>query len=301
MVGDGGVILPVWHHIGREEVIQRSPLLGNLVAVSTDRGIAAVVDELIRATEPPSSLTPPASASGPDPYAFNGQALLEQHGMSNFVLWRVTLHLQSLSTYTLAELYRLAQDHLQTRQTWFGVWIPVPDILAESNRTSPDADTLLYKSGDEYPQYRNLFGYKLAVIQPRTMVCSSIELTNAPDMIVDTTPLISDLLHLLIFLCRVHREEPLQPDVTVDVNAVVAAKASHQPRNDSFVAQNLISKYQLVPGRATMQFGCFDRPSYSRLLTKILGLFRNEQQNQVPFLPLDERRLGQWLDENASS
>jgi len=42
-------ILPVWHNVTANEIREYSPILADRVAVSTDRGIATVISEIIRA------------------------------------------------------------------------------------------------------------------------------------------------------------------------------------------------------------------------------------------------------------
>ena len=43
------VILPIWHDLGAAQVRARSPMLADRVAISSDRGVEAVVAEIIRA------------------------------------------------------------------------------------------------------------------------------------------------------------------------------------------------------------------------------------------------------------
>jgi hypothetical protein len=40
------IILPVWHNITKEEVLSYSPMLADIVALRTDRGIDAIGEEL---------------------------------------------------------------------------------------------------------------------------------------------------------------------------------------------------------------------------------------------------------------
>ncbi len=47
--GDGKVILPVWHHLTKEQIIQYSPLVAGKLAVSTDKGVQFVANEIFRA------------------------------------------------------------------------------------------------------------------------------------------------------------------------------------------------------------------------------------------------------------
>lgn len=42
------VILPVWHNVSREDVVQFSPTLADRVAVDSVRGLDAVIDEVMR-------------------------------------------------------------------------------------------------------------------------------------------------------------------------------------------------------------------------------------------------------------
>jgi ankyrin repeat protein len=48
-VSTGKVILPVWHHVNRAQVERFSPILADRVAVSTDKGLEPVVQEIQRA------------------------------------------------------------------------------------------------------------------------------------------------------------------------------------------------------------------------------------------------------------
>ena len=43
------VILPIWHKIGFQEVLECSPILADRVAVSTDKGLEYVVQRMLRA------------------------------------------------------------------------------------------------------------------------------------------------------------------------------------------------------------------------------------------------------------
>jgi hypothetical protein len=44
------VILPIWHEITREDVEKFSPILSGRLAVSTDKGLDYVINEIIKAT-----------------------------------------------------------------------------------------------------------------------------------------------------------------------------------------------------------------------------------------------------------
>jgi hypothetical protein len=54
------VILPVWHNITAEQIRDYSPTLADRVAVSSDRGLEHVVEELLRVIRPVSELVLPA-------------------------------------------------------------------------------------------------------------------------------------------------------------------------------------------------------------------------------------------------
>ena len=49
--GSRTLILPVWHKLTREDILQYSPTLADRVAVSTDRGLRYVADQIMRAVE----------------------------------------------------------------------------------------------------------------------------------------------------------------------------------------------------------------------------------------------------------
>ncbi|HLG57929.1 MAG TPA: toll/interleukin-1 receptor domain-containing protein [Vicinamibacterales bacterium] len=49
IVEDRKVILPVWHHIGRDEIAGHSPTLADMIGVDSARGIDEVAAELVRA------------------------------------------------------------------------------------------------------------------------------------------------------------------------------------------------------------------------------------------------------------
>jgi hypothetical protein len=50
------VILPVWHNVTKEEIIQYSPLISDLFAVRSDKGLKGVARELVRVIRPSASL-----------------------------------------------------------------------------------------------------------------------------------------------------------------------------------------------------------------------------------------------------
>jgi len=50
-ISTGKVILPIWHHVSREEFARYSPVLADRLAVSTSRGLDFVVAELLRAID----------------------------------------------------------------------------------------------------------------------------------------------------------------------------------------------------------------------------------------------------------
>lgn len=52
-VGGRKVILPIWHQLGVEDVRRRSPMLADRVAVSSERGIEAAVDEILKVLDTP--------------------------------------------------------------------------------------------------------------------------------------------------------------------------------------------------------------------------------------------------------
>lgn len=43
------IILPVWHKVGFQEVLECSPILADRVAVSTDKGLEYVVQRMLKA------------------------------------------------------------------------------------------------------------------------------------------------------------------------------------------------------------------------------------------------------------
>jgi hypothetical protein len=43
------VILPIWHKVGFQEVLEYSPILADRVAVSTDKGLEYVVQRMLKA------------------------------------------------------------------------------------------------------------------------------------------------------------------------------------------------------------------------------------------------------------
>ncbi len=45
------VIVPIWHDLGAEEVLGRSPMLADRVAISSDRGVKAIVRAILQAIE----------------------------------------------------------------------------------------------------------------------------------------------------------------------------------------------------------------------------------------------------------
>jgi hypothetical protein len=60
------VILPVWHRISQDDLVQSAPILADLLAASTDRGLQHVVEQIVRASFPersselrPNLLKPP--------------------------------------------------------------------------------------------------------------------------------------------------------------------------------------------------------------------------------------------------
>lgn len=52
MAGERGIILPIWHRIGRDEILRHSPPLADVVAISSARGIDVVVVELLKKLRP---------------------------------------------------------------------------------------------------------------------------------------------------------------------------------------------------------------------------------------------------------
>ncbi len=58
------VLLPVWHNLTLEEVVQHTPILADRLAVSTARGLASVVDQIMAVVEEPDlSESPPSTFS----------------------------------------------------------------------------------------------------------------------------------------------------------------------------------------------------------------------------------------------
>lgn len=54
--GSEKVILPIWHNVGRDDIVKFSPILADKVAVSTSRGLSYVADRVKEAIQPASSL-----------------------------------------------------------------------------------------------------------------------------------------------------------------------------------------------------------------------------------------------------
>lgn len=50
-VSSGKTILPVWHNVNRDYVLEYSPVLADKLAVSTKLGLSKVVDEILRAVD----------------------------------------------------------------------------------------------------------------------------------------------------------------------------------------------------------------------------------------------------------
>ncbi len=63
------VILPVWHGVTHEDVVRFSPSLADKIAVSTDQGVPAVVDKILRVIRPEAPPTEPAEAVITEPIA----------------------------------------------------------------------------------------------------------------------------------------------------------------------------------------------------------------------------------------
>jgi len=63
MTGTERRILPVWHEITSAEIIRAAPLLADIKAVSTSRGLNAVAEEIVRASFPERAASMPASNS----------------------------------------------------------------------------------------------------------------------------------------------------------------------------------------------------------------------------------------------
>ena len=57
------VILPIWHGIGLEEVARYSPTLADRLAISTDKGLAAVVREILEAVGSPTAASQAIASS----------------------------------------------------------------------------------------------------------------------------------------------------------------------------------------------------------------------------------------------
>jgi hypothetical protein len=57
----GGVILPIWHNITKEEVARYSPMIVDVFALDSSLGIDELARQILRA------LTPPRAAAGPSP------------------------------------------------------------------------------------------------------------------------------------------------------------------------------------------------------------------------------------------
>ena len=61
----GKVILPIWHKVNREYILQYSPILADKYAVSTDNGLDKTVDEILKAISKDRSVTGRPSAPEP--------------------------------------------------------------------------------------------------------------------------------------------------------------------------------------------------------------------------------------------
>jgi hypothetical protein len=64
-ISSGKTILPVWHKVDREYVLQYSPPLADRLAVSTDKGLEHVVNEILRAISANQRRTRPLSLQLP--------------------------------------------------------------------------------------------------------------------------------------------------------------------------------------------------------------------------------------------
>lgn len=55
MIGGERIVLPIWHGVTKDDICAYSPPLADVVAVSSDRGIDAVVREILRVVRPQGS------------------------------------------------------------------------------------------------------------------------------------------------------------------------------------------------------------------------------------------------------
>lgn len=308
MSGEGKVILPIWHNIDQSGVVEQSPILAGLRAVSTTRGIPVVADEIIQAIAMPS---PPKSQTASTPLlsqsdTFDATKLISQLHMSSFVLWKLTFRLNSLSVYGLPELYDLFQHYVVVTKPWPGsdIDVPIPDVFLKKNRYhNADGKMFVYKSEDHLPQFRNAFLYKMAVLKERSIVYSLIELDKGPHVPVRINNISKDFLCLCVLLERIHAAKSLKPNIAADLEVSLTDNGGfYVPEQDSIDVPPVLDRYQLTSGSFSILFDNFDRSSYQRFFRKLLGLFENTNPSGwSPFLELSQNRLDQWLRTVGSS
>jgi hypothetical protein len=307
MQESGKVVLPVWHHVDHNMVARYSPLLTDLTAVSTARGIPAVARELIRAIAPGG--VSDTNNETCDVETFNASELLTQQSLTGYVQWQFALKMRSLSSYGVAELYDLVQRSI-TRvnlQPGRDVTVPIPDVFWDCNRQpSSGSPAMVYKSGDYSPQYRNVFSYKMAMLKPGCLVYSCIELGDRQDYAIHLGPLVTDMLHLFLLLERIHEAELLQPDFTVTVQPDSTPGAFLILEQQSIARPLGAERYQLHAESFSLSFDGFSRQLYARFFRKLLGLFRRDETvprpfHEPPFPELDGDRLDQWLRDSGST
>lgn len=112
------LILPVWHNLSREDVLQYSPTLVDRVAVSTEQGIEYVGEQIVRAIE--RSRTADSMAQG-DLERFRRAALHERNAEEITQLRRQLLTAKThfdleYVLYTVEEFLRRYPGHPEARQ-----------------------------------------------------------------------------------------------------------------------------------------------------------------------------------------
>lgn len=203
-MGSTGKILPVWHNLESSDMVSRSPLLSGLRGIATTQGITAVVDEIVRAVE--TAMEPSQLGE-----TFDIASLTNQLQASHFVHWNLTLDVNSLATYSIPEIHKLFQRFMITVEPYPGIRVPIPEAFLNSNRQdTSDQTQLVYRTRDLLPYYSNAFQYTMAVLKPRFVMYSSIELDSKKQIPIRLPNLVRDVIALFVVLERIHAAESLE-------------------------------------------------------------------------------------------
>lgn len=277
-------ILPVWHHISRDDLLAFSPMLAGKMGVSTESGFKNVVEKIVEVI----------GGNKADGYTSNiFQDVIDQCAGRNLrkrVHCTLELTLNSFAGYDATELFPLYKELALKRKFHDGyqkVTHYLPSILQMSILAGENSIT--FTSGDRMPSISNHYVYDKLVIAGNRIKYSYIEISNFNSLVLNTDTLLMDILALLLMVDAVHHSERKTPNIDFDLYFDTTEKTLFSGSTE-FEVDRSLGRYCLPSGISDIHLRLEDlgNRALHRIVNRIHTLFKADNPNSnVPYLSVN--------------